>query len=129
MAVLLTSHADPQALAELAKGRLRSKLPLLEQALTGLVRHHHRQLLALQLAPIDFLEEQLDTLSAEITRLLTELSAVPPAQPPAAAAERVGQAQHRRASLRPIGCVSPGEGHSAPHSPKSGPNASGPADE
>jgi transposase len=42
--------------------------------LTGLVRDHHRQLLALQLAHIDFLDEQIDTLSAEITRRLAALS-------------------------------------------------------
>ena len=40
----------------------------------------------MQLAHIDFLDEQLDTLSAEITGLLTELSAAPPTPPPAAAA-------------------------------------------
>jgi hypothetical protein len=49
-----------------------------------MMRDHHRRLLAVQLAHIDFLEEQLDTLSAEITRLLTVLSAAPPTQPPAA---------------------------------------------
>jgi hypothetical protein len=32
---------------------MRAKLPLLEQALTGVVRDHHRQLLAIQLAHID----------------------------------------------------------------------------
>ena len=73
-------------MAELAQWRLRSKIPVLEQALTGVVRDHHRQLLAVQLAHIDFLEEQLDTLSAEITRVLTHLSATPPTPPPAAAA-------------------------------------------
>ena len=64
-------------MAELAKGRLRSKIPVLEQALTGLVRDHHRRLLAMQVAHIDFLDEQLEALSADITRLLTELSAAP----------------------------------------------------
>ena len=91
---LIAGQADPAAMAELAKGRLRSKLPLLAQALTGLVRHPHRQLLALQLAPIDFLEEQLDTLSAEITRLLTDLSAVPPTLPPAATPGVAVQGSH-----------------------------------
>ena len=47
-------QADPAARAALAKRRMRSKLPLLEQALTGIVRNHHRQLLAVQLAHIDF---------------------------------------------------------------------------
>lgn len=86
LAALIDGRTDPATMAELAQGRLRSKIPVLEQALTGLVRDHHRQLLAMQLAHIDFLEEQLDTLSAEITRVLTDLSATPPTPPPAAAA-------------------------------------------
>src|SRR5262245_14172725 len=84
LAALIEGRAEPATLAELAKGRLRSKIPVLEQALTGLVRAHHRQLLALQLAHIDFLDEQIETLSADITRLLTEISATPPMPPPAA---------------------------------------------
>jgi transposase len=62
-------------MAELAKCRLRSKSPLLEQALTALVREQHRRLLAIQLAHMDCLDEQRETRSAEITRDLTELSA------------------------------------------------------
>jgi transposase len=83
LAALIDGRADPAAMAELAKGRLRHKIPVLEQALTGLVRDHHRRLLALQVAHIDFLEEQLEALSADITRLLSDLSAVPLPTPPA----------------------------------------------
>jgi transposase len=43
--------------------------------LTGLVRDHHRQLLAMPLAHIDFLDEQIEALSAEIARRLAALSA------------------------------------------------------
>jgi transposase len=68
-------------MAELAKGRMRAKLPLLEQALTGLMRDHHRRLLAWQLAHIDFLDEQIDTLSGEVTRCLGELEAEAPPPP------------------------------------------------
>jgi hypothetical protein len=42
---------------ELAKERQRRTIPLLEQALTGIVRDHHRRLLTIQLTPIDFLDE------------------------------------------------------------------------
>ena len=80
---IVVGHASPQAMAELAKGRLRSKLPQLEQALTGRVEAHHRWLLAHQLAHIDFLDEQIDELSGEISRYLTELSQTPPSTPPA----------------------------------------------
>jgi transposase len=75
LAVLIEGRTDPATMAELAKGRLRSKIPLLEQALTGLIRDHHRRMLAIQLAHIDFLDEQIEALSGEITRCLTELSA------------------------------------------------------
>jgi hypothetical protein len=60
-------------MAELAKRRMRSKIPLLEQALTRLVLDHHRQLLAMQLAHIDFLDEQIDALRAEIMHRLAAL--------------------------------------------------------
>src|SRR5918995_2666341 len=75
LAALVEGRADPAAMAELAKRRMRSKIPLLEQALTGLVRDHHRRMLAIQLAHIDFLDEQIEALDAEITRRLTDLSA------------------------------------------------------
>ncbi len=41
---LIAGRADPQTMAALAKRRMRRKIPLLEQALTGLVRDHHRRL-------------------------------------------------------------------------------------
>jgi transposase len=75
LAALVEGRADPASMAELAKRRMRRKMPLLEQALTGLVRDHHRQLLALQLTHIDFLDEQIEALSAEMTRRLAALSA------------------------------------------------------
>jgi transposase len=79
LAALIEGRAEPATMAALAHGRLRSKIPLLEQALTGLVRDHHRRLLVLQLAHIDFLDEQIDTLNAEITR---DLATLGPGQPP-----------------------------------------------
>ena len=51
LAALIAGRTDPATMAALAKGRLRAKLPVLEQALTGLVRDHHRRLLAMQVAP------------------------------------------------------------------------------
>jgi transposase len=67
---LIAGKADPATMADLAKRRMRAKLPLLEQALTGVVRDHHRQLLAMQLAHIDFLDEQIAALNT--TRLLLD---------------------------------------------------------
>ncbi|MGH8059696.1 MAG: IS110 family transposase [Candidatus Entotheonellia bacterium] len=102
LAALVEGRADPATMAELAKGRMRSKIPLLEQALTGLVRDHHRQLLALQLAHIDFLDEQIDTLSVAITGRLTELSASDPPAPPADTAGATGSAGDACAPVVPL---------------------------
>jgi transposase len=85
---LIAGRADPQTMAALAKRRMRRKIPLLEQALTGLVRDHHRRLLAMQLAHVDFLDEQIDALSPAIGICLAALSAqeaLPPSRGTAAA--------------------------------------------
>jgi transposase len=71
---LIAGRADPATIATLAQGRMRTKIPALEQALTGIVRPHHRRLLAIQLTHIDFLDEQIETLGTEITACLTALS-------------------------------------------------------
>jgi transposase len=63
---LVAGHADPEALATLAKGRLRDKHERLVAALRGLVGPHQRQLLAVQLRHIDFLDAEIAGLSAEI---------------------------------------------------------------
>lgn len=78
---LIAGNADPATMADLAKRRMRSKLPLLEQALTGVVRDHHRQLLAMQLAHIDFLDEQIAALNTTIATALRALSADAPLSP------------------------------------------------
>jgi transposase len=46
LAALLTGHTAPQALAELAKGRLRSKRERLARAVEGRVKPHHRFVLS-----------------------------------------------------------------------------------
>lgn len=68
---------DPALMAELARGRLRNKLPELEKALTGIVEAHHRFLLSQQLAHIDFLDEQIVEISAEIARRIEAMSQPP----------------------------------------------------
>jgi transposase len=86
LAELVRGQNDAAQMADLARGQLRAKIPELEKALTGLVQAHHRFLLVQQLAHIDFLDEQVDTLSAEIERQLTEMSAPPPPVEPDGAA-------------------------------------------
>ncbi|HJR17306.1 MAG TPA: IS110 family transposase, partial [Gemmatimonadales bacterium] len=70
LAELVAGQEDAAALADLAVGSLRHKLPELEQALTGLMGPHQRFLLAQQLAHIDFLDEQEQHLTEEIEQRL-----------------------------------------------------------
>jgi transposase len=79
-AALIEGRVDPATMAALAHGRPRRKLPLLEQALTGWARDHHRRLLVMPLAHIDVLDEPIAALSAELMR---GLAALGPDEPPA----------------------------------------------
>jgi transposase len=66
LTAVLAGEGDPAVLAELARGRMRSKRELLAQALQGRVKPHHSFLLSEQLADIDALEEAIDRMSTEI---------------------------------------------------------------
>jgi len=61
-------------MANMAKGRMRSKIPELEQALTGIVSEHHRFMLGEQLAHIDFLDGQIANINTEISVRLEKMS-------------------------------------------------------
>jgi transposase len=63
---LLAGSDDVAAVADLAKGKLRKKLPELRRALTGHVGSHQRFLVAQQLAHIDDLDEAISELDTEI---------------------------------------------------------------
>ena len=67
---LLSGTTDPIVLAELARGRLRPKIPALREALRGPFRPHHAFLVGQILTKIDFLEETIATLSEEIDQQL-----------------------------------------------------------
>jgi transposase len=60
----------PAILAQFARGRLREKIPQLERALAGRCAAHQRFLIAQQLAHIDYLDEAIDHLSAEVAQRL-----------------------------------------------------------
>ena len=81
---LVAGTTDPHVLAELARGRLRKKLPALRRALVGRFRPVHAFLLEEILAKIDYLDEALDRLTDEIDRrvapfepMLTALDTIP----------------------------------------------------
>src|SRR5436190_3191681 len=67
LAQLVAGNTDPKAMAELAKGRMRPKIPTLVEALTGWFDDHHALLVTEMLARIDAaaatiarLDEQID---------------------------------------------------------------------
>jgi transposase len=66
LAALVAGHTEPHALAELAKGRLRSKRDLLAQALDGRVKPHHRFVLTELLCQIDSLDDTIARFDAQI---------------------------------------------------------------
>ena len=81
---LVAGTTDPQVLADLARGQLRKKLPALQRALVGRFRPIHAFLLEQILAKIDYLDEALERLTAEIDRrvapfepTLTALDTIP----------------------------------------------------
>ncbi len=80
LAAIIDGEGDPSVLADLAQGRMRSKLQALEQALTGRVRDHHRFLLAQHLLQLDGLEEQSATFEHQIATIIA-VSQVPEEMP------------------------------------------------
>jgi transposase len=72
---LVAGERDPDALAELAKGTLRRKIPQLREALAGRVRDHHALLVGEILAKLDYLDEAIERLSEEIERVIDPFAA------------------------------------------------------
>jgi transposase len=67
---LVAGTSDPAVLAELAKGRLRQKIPALREALEGRFESHHALVIGAILAHLDFLDEHIDRLSDAIEEQL-----------------------------------------------------------
>lgn len=65
---LIQNDLNPQEMADLAKGRLRSKLSELEMALEGILTDHHRMLFKLSLQMVASYEEAIEKLNEEIDR-------------------------------------------------------------
>jgi transposase len=63
---LLSGQRDPQTLAQLAKGRLRAKIPALQEALEGRFTAGHRLLIGGILRHIDFLDAEITALGDAI---------------------------------------------------------------
>jgi len=84
LAALVAGTTDAEVLANLAQGKLRRKLPALREALVGRFRKHHALLVSQLLGHLDYLDEALETLTADIEEALrpfggeaTRLDAIP----------------------------------------------------
>jgi len=75
MKALIDGQRDPERLAALAKGRLRSKEAELQKALLGRFRRHHAFLLSALLAHLDFLDMSIDAVTVELEDLLRPFAA------------------------------------------------------
>jgi transposase len=67
---LIAGERDPAVLAELARGRLRTKRAELREALHGRFSEHHALILRLALDHVDQLGRSIDTLDAEVDRVI-----------------------------------------------------------
>ena len=67
---LISGTTDPEVLADLAKGKLRKKIPALQEALQGRFSSEHALVVSAILAHIDFLDEQIDRLSEAIEQAI-----------------------------------------------------------
>ena len=72
---LVAGTTDPEVLADLAKGKLRIKIPALREALEGRFESHHALVIGAILAHLDFLDEQISRLSDAIEEQLGPFAA------------------------------------------------------
>lgn len=70
LAALIDGERDPKVLAELAKGRLRAKLPDLREALHGRFGDHHALMLRIGLEHLSQLEHAITELEAQIDKVM-----------------------------------------------------------
>jgi transposase len=67
---LLAGERDPQVLADLARGKLRTKLPALREALRGRFSDHHALLLRLALEHVQQLERSITALDTAVDQVI-----------------------------------------------------------
>jgi transposase len=91
LAALVAGERDPKTLAELAKGKLRKKLPQLRQALRGRFGEHHGLLVGLALGHLEHLEGAIAALDGRIDEVIA---------PFAVATDRLGDHHRGRQARR-----------------------------
>jgi transposase len=76
LGALVDGTTDAAVLADLARGKLRTKRPALARASSGRLSDHHRLLLATHLAQVDFQDEAIHQLSQTIAERLAPVEEV-----------------------------------------------------
>lgn len=67
---LIAGQRDPHVLARMARGSMRKKISVLQEALTGHFRDHHGYLLQMMLKRVDALTGQIDALTGRIEEVI-----------------------------------------------------------
>jgi transposase len=75
LAALIAGERDPKVLAELARGRMRTKRSVLEEAFTGHFTDHHGFLLARMLGRVDGLDADIAELDHKLEELIIPFTA------------------------------------------------------
>jgi len=79
LAAIVDGQSDVSVLAQMARGKMREKRAVLEAALSGRIRDHHRFVIASHLEQIDFLDAQIASFDAQIVACVNEQA--PPSAP------------------------------------------------
>jgi transposase len=66
MGALIAGERDPKALAQMAKGSMRGKIAVLEEAFTGFFTDHHAFLLAKMAARVDAIDADISAMDEQI---------------------------------------------------------------
>jgi transposase len=75
MDALIAGERDPKVLAQMARGRMRPKIGLLQEALVGRFDEHHAFLLSRMLARIDAITADIDAVAARIGEAIAPFAA------------------------------------------------------
>ncbi|MGH2374935.1 MAG: IS110 family transposase [bacterium] len=67
---MIAGQRDPRVLAQMARARMRSKIAVLEEALTGHFEDHHAFLAALMLERVDAITTQIERITTMIERVV-----------------------------------------------------------
>jgi transposase len=107
---LIAGETDTAKMAEMALGRLRDKIPLLERALEGKVTDHHRFMLKELMDHLSYLETQIEKFSQRIDEIASPFEKAIAALIPVPGYDRVS-AQNVIAEIGPDMTPFPSDAH------------------